>query len=66
MLFQDLLNVIDDDEIMVGFFDEQGNKVDDFGIYNTADMIAVGRVLNVTSAYSGNDDDGIICISVEV
>lgn len=66
MLFQDLLNVIDDDKIMVGFFDKQGNKVDDFGIYNTADMVVVGKVLNVTSAYSSNGDGSIICISVEI
>ena len=66
MLFKDLLNVIEDDEIMVGFFDKQGNRIDDFGIYSTYDIDPEGKVLSVSTAYYDSDDDGILCISVEI
>lgn len=66
MLFKDLLDVVDDDEIEVGFFDKQGNRVEDFGIYCTADVSPEGRVLGISTAYNGSDDDGILCISVEI
>lgn len=66
MLFKDLLDVIDDDEIVVGFFDKQGVKVDDFGIYFTADIDSEGKVLGISTTYNCNDDAGILCIAVEI
>lgn len=66
MLFKDLLSVIDDDEIMVGFFDKQGVRVDDFSIYYTADIDPEGKVLGISTTYNGNDDDGMLCIAVEI
>lgn len=66
MLFKDLLDVIDDDEIMVGFYNKQGVKVDDFGIYFTADIDPEGKVLGISTTYNCNDDAGMLCIAVEI